>query len=89
MSDASTLPDEAVRAGYLKMRDDAGKREQSELGSALVERLRLLEAGARADGKGMWDTDATKISTAYELESVQDFAKQWTKKPITGMNWRS
>ncbi|KAL9048348.1 MAG: hypothetical protein Q9162_007767 [Coniocarpon cinnabarinum] len=85
MSDASTLPDEAVSAGWLRVRDDAGKREQSELGSALIERLRVLEASARAEEKGLWDAEASKIQTSYEVSNVQDFAKQWTRKPLTAV----
>ena len=79
------LPEASVADGYLKVREDAGRREESDEATSVIEKLRMLEAKARSDGKGVWDTEAPKIRTAYELDNAQQFTQEWKGKPIDGI----
>lgn len=79
------LPDTSIADGYLKIRDDAGKRKgETEDKLEAIEKLRMFEAQAKADSRGLWDTQSTKISTSYEMPNPRDFAQQWKGKPLTG-----
>ena len=51
----------------MKVREDAGKRDESDETQALLEKLRGLESRARAESKGLWATDAAAIDMSYEL----------------------
>lgn len=85
LQDGQQLPDLAVAEGYLKLRDDAGKREETEEVTSLIEKLQALEARAKADGKGMWETEGIRIQTSYELSNPQDFAQRMKGKLVQGM----
>lgn len=72
--------------GYLKLRDDVGKREEDEESTAVIESLKLAESRARADGKGMWNASGDKIQTSYELPNPQDFAQRMKNRPLQGLD---
>lgn len=68
-------PEAAVAEGWLKLRDDAGKRdEESPEITALVEKLQVSEAHAKADSKGLWAGPGNGVvKCAYELTDPQAF----------------
>lgn len=86
LQDGQSLPDLSVAEGYLKLRDDVGKREEDEESTAAIERLKVAESRARADGKGLWDVGGDRIQTSYELSNPQDFAQRMKGKPLSGLN---
>ncbi|KAF3916996.1 hypothetical protein ABW21_db0202490 [Orbilia brochopaga] len=52
----------AVAEGWVKLRDDAGKREETSSYGEVVEKLKAIEDKARLDYKGMWSqTDNGEI----------------------------
>lgn len=85
LQDGRQLPDLSVSEGYLKLRDDAGRREESEENTALVEKLRALEAHAKADEKGLWDQESQRIETSYELGGADNFLDTYKGKELDGM----
>jgi staphylococcal nuclease domain-containing protein 1 len=62
-----SFPDQVVADGWAKLRDDAGRKEESEDAVAYLEKLRTLEASARHSSKGLWDSASGKIETSYEV----------------------
>lgn len=70
------LPEQAVAEGWLKLRDDAGRKEDSDEAAHLLERLQVVEARARADSKGLWAESPSKIRTANELGDAAAFVEQ-------------
>lgn len=86
LQDGQQLPDLAVAEGFLKLRDDAGKRDENEDVTSLIEKLRAVEARAKADEKGMWNTEGQKIQTSYELSDPNDFVQRMKGKPLQGMD---
>jgi len=51
----------------------------------LIEKLRALEAHAKADEKGLWDADLERINTSYELPTnVQDFLETYKGQELDG-----
>ena len=76
------LPQAAVSEGWVKLRDDAGKKDDSEESKALLEKLELEEAKAKADSKGVWAENGGKIETSYEIPDPKSFAEEWKGKSI-------
>lgn len=78
LQDGTELPDELVKAGWLKVRDDAGRKDESEEVSARVEKLKTLEDSARADSKGLWAGSGGHIEVQNELDP--NFMKEYRGK---------
>jgi staphylococcal nuclease domain-containing protein 1 len=64
------LPETAVAEGWLKLRDDAGRKEDSEEAASLLEKLQAVEARARADSKGLWAETGGRINSISELSDA-------------------
>lgn len=85
LQDGNQLPDLSVAQGYLKLRDEAGSRESSDEVTSYIDKLRALEARAKADNRGLWDAAAPKAQTSHELSDPTAFVEKWRGKPIDGM----
>jgi staphylococcal nuclease domain-containing protein 1 len=72
------IPEAAVREGWLKVREDAGKRDENEEVVLLAEKLQVAEAHAKADGKGVWSDDKKSgdVDCAYELPDAKAFVEE-------------
>lgn len=79
------LLDLSVSQGWVKMRDDAGKKQDSASGQELLERLQALEATAKAEDRGLWATNATYIETKNELADPKTFVEQHKDTQLDGM----
>lgn len=80
------FPEEGVKEGWLKVRDDAGKREGDGDTTLLVEKLQVAEAHAKADSKGVWAESAGegRVECAYEVADPASFVKENQGKAIDG-----
>lgn len=87
LENGARLPDHSVAEGWVKLRDDAGRKDDSEDASAMLEKLKVLEARSKADSKGVWseDTKAGRIDTEYELADAKAFVEEHKGKPLDGM----
>ncbi|EEQ89122.1 hypothetical protein RJZ56_007677 [Blastomyces dermatitidis] len=61
------LPELCVAEGWVKVREDAGKREESEDTLTLLDKLRDLENRARTESKGVWASTSGDLETAHEV----------------------
>ena len=77
-----TLPELAVTEGWVKLRDDAGRKDESEEAKALLEKLELEEAKAKADSKGLWASDGGKVDASHDLPDPKAFLEEWKGKSI-------
>jgi staphylococcal nuclease domain-containing protein 1 len=78
-------PDKSVAEGYARLRDDAGKKEESEEAARLLERLQVSEARAKADSKGLWAESGGKIEATYDLPDPKAFLEKNKGKSIDGV----
>jgi staphylococcal nuclease domain-containing protein 1 len=74
-----------VAEGFLKLRDDAGRKEESEEATRLLERLQVAEARAKADSKGLWAESGGKIDATYELSDPKAFVDKHKGKALDGV----
>ena len=77
-----SLPEAAVSEGWVKLRDNATRKEESEESKALLEKLELQEAKAKHESKGMWSTDGGKLENVNEIPDAKAFVEQWQGKAL-------
>lgn len=76
-----SLPDASVSEGWVKLRDDAGRKDESEESKRLLDLLELEEARAKAASKGLWAHEGGKIEN-YDLQNRNDFLEEWKGKSL-------
>ncbi|KAI8307498.1 Staphylococcal nuclease domain-containing protein 1 [Colletotrichum sp. SAR11_240] len=82
--DGPSLPDEAIKAGWLKVREEAGRKDDDETVLARIDSLRQLESDAKDQGKGLWAGTGGSIEVQNDLGGP-DFMKQWKSKTVDGI----
>lgn len=87
LQDGTDLPDELVKAGWLKVREEAGRKDESEEVTERIEKLRSLESAAKADSKGLWAGSGGFITVQNELDP--DFMKQYRGQGISRCHCRA
>ncbi|EFE44555.1 hypothetical protein TRV_00663 [Trichophyton verrucosum HKI 0517] len=75
------LPELCVSEGWAKVREDAGRRDESEDAAVLLNSLRELESRAKSESKGVWAGD-DKIDMAYEVKDPQELLEGLKGTPI-------
>lgn len=76
-----SLPDASVSEGWVKLRDDAGRKDESEESKRLLDLLELEETRAKAASKGLWAPEGGKIES-YDLQNHNEFLEQWKGKSL-------
>ncbi|KAM3080754.1 hypothetical protein ACMFMG_005684 [Clarireedia jacksonii] len=85
LSDGTRLPDEMIKEGWIKLREDAGRKEDSEETLQQLEKLRLYEATARSEDKGLWRSSGGRIEVQHDMGDSQSFLEKWKGKTIDGL----
>ncbi|KAH8588430.1 hypothetical protein B0O99DRAFT_525023 [Bisporella sp. PMI_857] len=83
--DGRQLPDEMVSAGWLKLREDAGRKEDSPEALAVIDKLVNLEASARSEKKGLWQTEGGRIVVEHDMGDSDAFLETWKGKSVDGL----
>lgn len=84
VKDGPKLPDALVEAGWLKVREDAGKKEDNEDIVQQIENLRAAEAKARAAGLGLFSGANGSVDVQHDLGGP-NFLKEWKGKTVSGI----
>jgi staphylococcal nuclease domain-containing protein 1 len=85
LNDGRRLPEEMVKEGWLKLREDAGRKEDSEEALQQLDHLRLLEAKARNDDKGLWSPNLNRIEVQHDMGDTQTFLETYKGKTLDGL----
>ena len=85
LQDGHKLPETAVAEGWLKLRDDAARKDDSEESRSLLETLELQEARAKAASKGIWSQEGGKLEISYEISDVPKFVEEWKGKSVDAL----
>ena len=80
-----SLPDAAVAEGWVKLREETSRKDESESSKALFEKLELAEASAKANSKGIWASAGGNIENTYEVPDPKGFVEQYKDKPVEGI----
>lgn len=81
LQDGTEFPDAAVKAGWLKVREDAGKKEESEEIIDKIQKLRDFETEAKKDGKGLHAGTGGIIEVQNDLGGP-NFLNEWKGKTL-------
>jgi len=84
IKDGPELPEALIEAGWLKVREDAGKKEDNEDILQRLEKLRDLESKAKNEDKGLWAGVGGVIEVQQDLGGP-DFMKEWKGKTVDGV----
>ena len=76
------LPDTAVTDGWVKLREDAMRKGETDEANETISKLKGLEDKARSAGKGIWSSTGGHIDTSHELSEPKAFAELWKGKSI-------
>ncbi|KAI0019736.1 tudor domain-containing protein [Xylariomycetidae sp. FL0641] len=83
LRDGTQLPDELVKAGWIKVREDAGRKEESEEVLQRLETLRSLESQAKSEGKGLWAGVDGVIEVQNNISAIN--FDDWKGKTVDGI----
>ncbi|KAK4181232.1 putative nuclease [Triangularia setosa] len=84
LQDGTTFPEASVKAGWLKVREDAGRKEESEAALAMIDTLRIYESEAKDEGKGLFAGSGGVIEVQNDLGGP-DFLNKWKGKTVEGV----
>lgn len=84
LQDGTELPEAQVKAGWLKVREDAGRKDESEELAERLQSLRALEDSARSEGKGLWAGVGGIIEVQNDLGGPE-FMNIWKGKTVDGV----
>ncbi|CAG8948976.1 hypothetical protein HYFRA_00002104 [Hymenoscyphus fraxineus] len=85
LNDGTRLPEKMVEDGWLKLRDDAGRKEDSPDALSQLDRLRLLEATARSEDKGQWQSSGGRINVQHDMGNAQAFLDNYKGATVDGL----
>lgn len=85
LQDGRRIPEEMLKAGWLKLRDDAGRKEDTPEAIQQLDHLRLLEATAKSEEKGLWQSGGARIDVQHELGDPKAFVEEWKGKTVDGL----
>ncbi|PNS19064.1 Acid phosphatase [Sphaceloma murrayae] len=71
------LPDILVGEGWVKLRDDAGKKEDSPQGIELLEKLQNAEQRAKSESKGLWNPSLSRIESIQEVSDPKALVEEY------------
>ncbi|KAK3354752.1 hypothetical protein B0H65DRAFT_23266 [Neurospora tetraspora] len=81
LQDGTELPEAAVKAGWLKVREDAGRKDDSEEILDRLDKLREFETQAKNEQKGLHAGKDGFIAVQNDLGDP-DFLNQWKGKTV-------
>ena len=85
LNDGRRLPEMMVEEGWIKLRDDAGRKEDSEDALQQLDKLRLLEATARSEDKGLWQPTGGRINVQHDMGDPTSFLEKWKGQTVDGL----
>ncbi|KAL3422368.1 tudor domain-containing protein [Phlyctema vagabunda] len=85
LNDGRRLPEEMIQEGWLKLRDDAGRKEDSPEAIQQLEKLRVLEASARVEDKGLHGTTGGHIDVQHSMGDSAEFLEKFKGKSVDGL----
>jgi staphylococcal nuclease domain-containing protein 1 len=85
LNDGRRLPEMMVEEGWTKLRDDAGRKEDSEEARQQLDKLRVLEATARSEDKGLWQSSGARINVQHDMGDPTSFLEEWKGQTVDGL----
>ncbi|KAI9894735.1 MAG: hypothetical protein M1814_002092 [Vezdaea aestivalis] len=85
LPDGTRFPEAAVSEGWMKVRGDATRQDDNEEATALLEKLRVTEAKAKAESKNMWSSQNGLIAVENGISDYDGFVAKWKGKQLSAI----
>lgn len=82
LQSGESFPEASIAEGWAKLRNDAGRKDESQESKDLLSTLELEEQKAKVGLKGVWATTGGKIENSYEIPDPKSFVEQWKGKRL-------
>jgi len=84
LQDGTEIPEASIKAGWLKIREDAGRKDDSEEILERLDKLKALEAQAKNESMGLHVGTGGVIEVQNDLGGPE-FMTQWKGKTVDGI----
>ncbi|KAG9240001.1 hypothetical protein BJ878DRAFT_528873 [Calycina marina] len=85
LSDGRQLPQEVIKEGWTKLRDDAGRKDDVPEALELLDSLRSDEKTARSEGKGIWASKGGYIAVEHDMGDADTFLETYKGQTVDGL----
>jgi len=85
LDDGVRFPQAAVREGWVKIKESAGRKEDTEESIQVLNELKLLEAQARSEDLGVWAPTDGYIEVQHDVGNAEAFLNEFKGKSIDGV----
>lgn len=85
LNDGRQLPQEVIKEGWTKLREDAGRKDDSADALELLESLRVSEKEARSEHKGIWQSSGGQITVDHDMGDPDTFLESWKGQTVDGL----
>lgn len=72
-----SFPEASIAEGWVKLRNDAGRKDESPESRDLLSNLELDEEKAKSNSKGVWASAGGKIENSNEIPDPKGFVEKW------------
>ena len=69
-------------AGWVKVREDSTRKDDSDEAKLFQEELKHKESVAKSNSKGLWNSGGGQLQTTYEIPDLQGFVDKRKGKPM-------
>lgn len=85
LEDGVKFPQAVVREGWAKIKDAAGRKEDTEKAVQLLNELKLLESQARAEDLGVWSPSSGQLDVQHDLGNSDEFMAEYKGQSVDGV----
>lgn len=85
LNDGRKLPEAMIKLGWLKLREDAGRKEDSEEAHQHLKQLKDLEKVAHAEHLGLWNPEISSIEVQHDMGNAKAWMEKYKGQTLDGL----
>ena len=79
------MPALALEEGWVKVREDASRKNDSDDSQSLLDDLKAKEAAAKDNSRGIWSPGDGKVHVSYEISDPKGFVEKFKGKKMNAV----
>ena len=76
LQSGESFPEASIEESWVKLRNDAGRKEESQESKDLLSTLELKEQKAKTSSQGVWASTGGRIENSYEIPDLKGFVEK-------------
>ena len=85
LQSGETFPAASIDEGWVKIRDDASRKNDGDESVTLLEDFKARESTAKSGTKGLWAAGPNKIQTSFEVTDPKAFVEKYNGKKVNAI----